>query len=766
MAATELAVAVLWHMHQPDYGDPVTGRVVMPWVRLHALSSYADMARLAAEAPEARAVFNVVPTLLSQLADAAAGRGEDEFLALARAEPADLSPVERALLLKRFFAFHHARRFAELPRLAELWRKREARRHESPERLAAAFTDAELRDLQVGFHLAWSGRTLREEPRVAALLRKGRGFTAAEKGELLDLQHAFLARVMPAYRELATGGAHEVSCTPWAHPIAPLLCDTRAALESSPGLPLPAARVTRPGDAWWHVRVALDETERLLGARPRGMWPAEGALSEEAIRVFAACGVRWLASDQEVLAAAWDGAVPVGGHFQPWRWGGDGMPSLFFRDQGLSDRIGFVYAGWEGERAAADLIGHLQGIRAQLPAGRYLAAIILDGENAWEAYPAQGVDFLRAFYGGVAAAPGLRWRTLSQFLDDGGSEAAKPLPRLRAGSWIRRDLTTWIGHPEKNRAWDRLAATRDWLEPRLAAAGALREVALPGGGRVPAPDPDLLGPDGTTPLARAWRAMASAEGSDWFWWYGDDHPTEFAAEFDALFRAHLGNVYRQLGEAPPPALAASLRDTAAPPTGVPPRAPLDVTLDGRVTHYFEWLDAGRCEAGGERGAMHRGDSPLAALWYGADPLRLLLRLDPAPGRGAAALAGLDLVVHLVAPAAAAGAPGPSAAEAAAAEAAARRAAVLRLPRGADGRGEIALLPATGGAAAPALPGGACDRIAEVAVPWARLEAAPGDEIGFFITLEREGRAELRVPTRGALVVRAPRGPADADDWIV
>ncbi len=547
MAATELAVAVLWHMHQPDYTDPITGRVVMPWVRLHALASYADMARLAAEVPEARAVFNVVPTLLGQLAAAAAGRGEDEFLALARAEPADLAPADRALLLKRFFAFHHGRRFAELPRLAELWRKRETRRHESPERIAAAFTVAELRDLQVGFHLAWSGRTLREEPLVAALLRKGRGFTNDEKRELLDLQHAFLARVTPAYRELATGGAHEVSCTPWAHPIAPLLCDTRAALEAIPGLPLPVARVTRPGDAWWHVRVALDETERLLGVRPRGMWPAEGALSEEAIRVFAACGVRWLASDQDVLAASWDGAVPAGGHFQPWRWGGDGMPSLFFRDQGLSDRIGFVYAGWEGERAAADLVGHLQGIRAQLPAGRFLTAIILDGENAWEAYPAQGVDFLRGFYRGVAAAPGLRWRTFSQFLDEGGGEAPRPLPRLRAGSWIRRDLTTWVGHAQKNRAWDRLAATRDWLEPRLAAAGALREVALPGGGRVSAPDPDLLGPAATTPLAGAWRAMASAEGSDWFWWYGDDHPTEFAAEFDALFRAHLGNVYRQLG---------------------------------------------------------------------------------------------------------------------------------------------------------------------------------------------------------------------------
>jgi alpha-amylase/alpha-mannosidase (GH57 family) len=742
MAATDLAVAVLWHMHQPDYVDSFSGRALMPWVRLHALLSYHDTLRVAREEPAARVNFNVTPVLLRQLEQLASGQVSDDFLILARAAPSELSGSDRILLLRRFFAFNHGRRFQELPRLAELWRKRAAAGEIPDAEDARAFTDTELRDLQVGFHLAWSGRTLREQGLVRALFQKGRHYTEGEKHELLDLQHEFLQGVLPAYRAAAADGQLEISCTPLNHPILPLLCDTNSAREAVPALPLPPQRFRWPADAWYQVQVGLDETERLLGVRPRGMWPAEGSLSEEAVRVFAAAGVRWLAGDEAVLTGSVGGSLPPGAHFRPYRWGDDGMPALFFRDHGLSDRIGFVYAGWPAARAVEDLVSNLQRIRQGLPAGPHLVALILDGENPWESYARGGVPFLQALYRSVERSPGLRWQTFSGFLADGGQETIAPLPRLRAGSWIRSDFTTWIGHAEKNAAWERLGEVRDWLEPRLKAAGVRRRQKVPGMRRqLQVIDPARLGGGSREPLARAWSALAAAEGSDWFWWYGDDNPSLFAAEFDELFRSHLMAVYRHLGEEPPAVLTSSLRAHAVQPAVQPPRYPLEIVLDGRVSSYFEWLDAGRCEvhAGG---AMQAAEMPLGLLHFGAGPGHLYLRLDPPPGGRLAGLAGRRLIVRRL------DEPGD--------------AVELDFPEDLSAPGQ--LLPPQAGAAG-ALARGVYDRIVEIAIPWSELDVTPGTRCEIQVRLEGNGPV-LVLPAMGALVLRAPLAASDADDWLV
>lgn len=557
MPPQRLSVAVLWHMHQPDYVDGMTGKPIMPWVRLHGLLSYYDMIRLVREEPDARAVFNVVPSLLRQLDDAAAGRTEDDFQRLSRADPADLDAADRLRLLRDFFSFNHARRFVELPRLREIWETRGGEHREPLDpQVLARFDDDDLLDLQVGFNLAWCGHTLREDPRVARLFVKGRGFTSEEKIELLNLQRAFLGRILPAYREAVESGQVELSCTPLNHPILPLLCDTEAAREAIPDLPLPAARFRRPGDAWFHVSTALTETERLCGVRPVGMWPAEGSISEAALRVFQTAGLRWVATDQGILEGSWARAgapVPDAAHFQPYRWGGEDAPAIFFRDTGLSDNLGFRYQSWPAVDAVSDLLHHLENIRLELPdSGDYVVPLILDGENPWEFYPDNGIDFLQRLYDGISRTDTLRWTTFSEFLAGDAPPAA--LPTVRAGSWIRADFTTWIGHPEKNLGWDYLAGVREAFEADLAAADALIEVDLADGSTVVAPDPAKVGPGCDGPLARAMTAMANAESSDWFWWYGDDNPTDFGREFDALFRRHLANVARLLDKTPDPRL--------------------------------------------------------------------------------------------------------------------------------------------------------------------------------------------------------------------
>ncbi len=561
MPASRLSVAVLWHMHQPDYIDGDTGLPRMPWVRLHALHSYADVARITREIPGARAVLNVVPSLLRQLEAAVAG-AEDPFLVLGRPHPADLDMEQRRALVRDFFSFHHGRAFPDLPRLKELWTLRDAKARTVPDDRVERFTTQDLLDLQVGFHLAWCGPMLREHKLVLELVAKGGAWTQQEKTDLFAVLHAHLTAVLAEWRAAAKSGQLEISCTPLNHPILPLLCDSDAFLEAVPGGNIPVAPFRYPGDAWYHVRTALDETERVLGVRPRGMWPAEGSISETALRVFQAAGVEWVATDQHVLEAscALTGTGPgPGRHFQPWRWGGAGVPAVYFRDTGLSDAIGFRYQHATADEAVNELIGHLETIRTSLPAGGdYLVPLILDGENPWEGYPGSGEAFLREFYERIAAHPDLQWRTFSEHLDAGGAVA--PLKAVRAGSWIRADFTTWMGHPEKTRGWDLLTAVRDRFQPHLEAAGALIDVTLGDGRVVSAPDPAKVGPGCDGDLARAMAAMADAESSDWFWWYGDDNPTDYAREFDDLFRGHLRNVSRLMGVEPDPAIARSILD--------------------------------------------------------------------------------------------------------------------------------------------------------------------------------------------------------------
>jgi alpha-amylase/alpha-mannosidase (GH57 family) len=558
MTEKKLRVTVLWHMHQPDYVDGVSGRPAMPWVRLHAQLSYYDMVRLVREEPRARAVFNLVPSLLRQLDDAASGRAEDDFLVLSRKSPASLDPREKLRLIRDFFSFNHARRFIELPRLRELWELRGGKGRKLDPEVVSRFGDQDLLDLQVGFNLAWCGRTLRDDARIARLFVKGRDFTEAEKRELLRVQREFLGQILPAYAEAARSGRVELSCTPLTHPILPLLCDLEAAREARPDLDLPRTPFRHPGDAWFHVRTALDEMERYCGIRPRGMWPAEGSVSERVLRIFETEGLDWVATDQGVLDNSWrraGAAAPPAAHFQAYRWGGDGAPALFFRDTGLSDNLGYRYQSWSTEDAVGDLLYHLDNIRRSLPAGGdYLVPLILDGENPWEFYPDNGIEFLQALYAGVANDEHLSWTTFGAYLDRDGVEPAV-LPTLCAGSWIQGDFTTWIGHPEKNLGWEYLAGVRAAFGERLAEAGALTEVRLADGTTVRAPDPAKVGPHVGSELARAMRAMANAESSDWFWWYGDDNPTDFGREFDALFRRHLANVATLLGDDPDPALA-------------------------------------------------------------------------------------------------------------------------------------------------------------------------------------------------------------------
>jgi alpha-amylase/alpha-mannosidase (GH57 family) len=503
----------VWHHHQPDYRHPRDGRALLPWVRLHGTKDYLDMALHLERHARVKATFNFAPSLLGQLADAVAG-GPDALFDLLSRPPSTLDPAERAELQARV-------------RMAPRWaRERWPAYQALCERLRppAPATDAELVRLGVHFLLAWLDPLLLDEPEaaaaVAALAAGGAGL--AERDALLALHARLLARVVPAYAALAERGQVEIACSPAFHPILPLLVDVRTAKRARPDLPVPAEPFAAPEDALWQVRRGREIAADSFGLAPAGMWPSEGSVSPEAAAILAGEGVRWIATDEMVLWRSL-GATRREELYRPWTFATPaGEIALFFRDHDLSDRIGFVYSTWKAADAVADFLRQVRRIaeahRAEDLPGRPVVCVILDGENCWEHYAEDGRPFLEALYAALERSPDLRTRTPSEVLAD--HPAPGRLPALHSGSWIDADFHIWAGHAEKNRAWDLLARTRS----ALVGAGATRESH-----------------------PRAWEALSAAEGSDWFWWFGEDHYTSDKALFDSLFRSHLEAAHERAG---------------------------------------------------------------------------------------------------------------------------------------------------------------------------------------------------------------------------
>ncbi len=711
-----MRIALLWHMHQPDYRHPETGIAQMPWVRLHALQNYYDMARLVDEAPEGfRCTFNLTPVLLSQLAQIADHGPRDRLHALCQRPVAGLNPEERSFLVEHLFSTNEDRKIRPVPGYARIHRKAGA--HRGPaDRTQQALQDQELLDLQVFFHLAWTGRTLREDPFVQGLLAKPQGgFEQGERDRLLALQRDFLPRVMPLYQRLWEQGRIEVSTTPLHHPILPLLCDIRSAREGNPRCELADLDFRFPEDAAEQIARGRRLAEEQLGRLPPGMWPSEGSLSEQVLEVLNEQGVAWVASDQHLLQrslAHCGHAVEGPPHLRPWKLARLEGPALFFRDNELSDRIGFTYARWPAADAVTDLVHRARSLLRSDPRPQEACLpIILDGENAWEFYEDHGEPFLAGLYRALGEDAELGCVTMSEAL---ARTPHRSLPALRAGSWIMANLDTWVGHPEKNRAWAALARARRALAVQQRRDGA----------DAPA-------------LLEAREHLLKAEASDWFWWLGDDHPTPYKSAFEQLFRVHVRAAWGALGTAPPPELEHSLLEPSARPARITqPRSSIQPTIDGHDRRYYDWVGCGSYDARNQAAAIEVGRARFARLDFGFDTQRLYLRLVPADPESVR-LGGVELRLLLL--------------------------------LGEDGRAITLASDASGHlGSAPGEPGSrgdwAADRVIELGLDLAALGALPGERIGFALEVfSTDGRVD-RMPLDGTIDARIPDAEFAARHW--
>lgn len=691
-------LALLWHMHQPFYEDLATGEHILPWVRLHAIKDYWGMVALLAEFPRVRVTFNLVPSLVVQVQAFAADRARDRHLALGLKPAKDLTDEEGDWLVANGFHAPYGRMIGPYSRYAELHAARTARQ---------PFTGDDLRDLQVWHKLTWIDPDwLARDPRLLSLVAKGGGFTEADKVLLRDIELELLRLVVPAYRDASRRGQVELSCSPFYHPILPLLCDTDIGRPTHPHAERPRTRFARPDDARAQVERALSFHEQTFGSRPSGMWPSEGSVSNEAVALMAGAGVAWIATDEDILARSLGVSLPRDGvgHaerpdllYRPYRLGAGG-PVALFRDHALSDRIGFQYQSWDAGAAAADFVERVReaGRRFSAATGGEVAtvSVILDGENAWEHYSGGGRPFLRALYAALSDAADIRTVTMAE----AAAAPAAPLATIHAGSWINADFYIWMGHRDDHRAWSQLAEARAAFD--LHAAAVSRE------------DRD-----------RAFEELLIAEGSDWFWWYGDDHSSDHDREFDALFRVHLRNAYSALALPIPDELHVSNISTGPASDHLVPAGRVAIRLDGRDTSFLEWVGAARATLVRPAGAMHevatvsRVGELLVA--FGAESLCLRLS-GPA-------------IVGLMA---------------------ARSATLVVLAATPDWRS----VPVDAGWIA-------VDEVVEVVIPFGSLGAIPGQRLEFWIQLHERSGAVLEVlPHAGSWTVTVPPVESARSDW--
>lgn len=609
MTDRPLSIAFLWHMHQPFYKDPLTGIYRLPWVRLHGTKDYLDMLEILNDFPDIKQTFNFTPSLLEQLTDYTENKAVDRFLELSLRNPADMDIGEKLFLLENFFLANWDNMIKPFPRYYELLSKRGFHLVKTElVRAAKYFSNSDFLDLQVLFNLSWTDPLFRgEDPFLSMLVKKGRDFTEDEKHMLVEKQFSILHRIIPRYAETAKKGQIELSVSPFYHPILPLLCDTNSARIALPDIKLPKKRFSHPEDAEKQIRMGLDYFEKTFGYRPVGMWPSEGSVSEEVLKLMSGEGIQWIGTDEDILAISLGKQLRDSARnirepevlYRPYRFEN---VSLIFRDHNLSDLIGFIYSKWDPKSAASDMINTLLHIETIAPKDS-LVSIILDGENAWEYYRNDGQDFLYYLYEGLSKEKRLKTVTISEYLKE--HDSGKPLRSLHAGSWIYANYAVWIGHEEDNLAWDYLSQTRDELD-------VYQKIN---------PDKDL---------SEAWKALYIAEGSDWNWWYGDEHTTDTQKDFDELFRFNLMKVYKEIGKKVPHYLFIPIlmEDRRVSPT-VAMRGFIEPRIDGVVTSYYEWYQAAQMDIRKSGGSMHKSESILSQIYYGFNKDRLFLRLDPA-----------------------------------------------------------------------------------------------------------------------------------------
>ena len=614
MRSGKLKIAFYFHMHQPYYKNLLSGEYALPWVRLHASKDYYGMVAILKNYPWIKINFNMVPSLLIQLDDYTHHNAEDPYMVLSKKPAEELETEDKLFILKNFFSANIKNYIAPYERYNELLQRRGAlSTPEYLEKILPRFTNQDFLDLQVWFRLVWLDELVKNDFAIKALYEKGRNFHQSDKEIIIDKEKQILEAVIPEYKAAYERNQIELTTSPFYHPIMPLLADSRIAEKSSQRYKTFPPPFSFPNDLDAQVHNAVETHAQYFNKRPTGMWPSEGAVSMDVLPYLIKYGIQYFATDEEILALS----LGWGSLRDQNRELAD--PSILytpyeiivqrnkitalFRDKLLSDLISFFYQNFNTQDAAQDFINKLKNIHDRWDE-KYdpLVLIVMDGENAWEWYPHNGRTFFDTLFMLIKEQPWLETVLIPEYLQT--ETTRSQLPTLHPGSWINHDFGIWIGHPEDNKAWSLLKTTRDLIDSNVNVSPEAKKTAM--------------------------ESIYIAEGSDWYWWFGDEHSSEHDEVFDEMFRTHLANVYSTLNLIPPEALSVPIKEKAR--EGLldfisPPTSMISPHLDGEITSYFEWLDAGELKLSHLFSTHRPSQIPVKKILFGFDNNALYFRID-------------------------------------------------------------------------------------------------------------------------------------------
>ena len=561
-------------MHQPSYKLNEDSDYLLPWVRMHAVKDYLDMVLLMNEFPNLKLNFNLVPMLVDSIIDYGENNYQDVHSRLSVTPVEDLSDDDKRFILSNFFDANFDSMISHHEAYKNLYEKRVMQNiYDINE-----YSDQEYSDIMAWFNLAWFDPVYAEiYPELKQLAEKASGFTLEDRQTILKYQYEVIRQIIPTYKNFMEAGKIEITTSPMYHPILPILLDIKCAHRNIANPEVLPANLKMAKDAIAQTKMALDRMEEIFGKRPKGIWPPEQCVSSKTLEMLSDLGVEWTITDEGILANSinFDFVRDFRGHLaDPYHLlktyeykTKNSKIDVIFRDSMIPNLISFEYPNSDSKKAANDLYDRIKVVQSKLfasPDDSHLLTIALDGENSWESYKDDGSSFLREIYRLIEEDSSLETVLISDYIEKDKNK--KSLSKIYSGSWINRNFQLWIGEPTKNQAWNALKKVRDDFMQFVKS------------------NPNHEN------IEKAHNEIYMAEGSDWFWWYGEPNHSGQDHIFDYLFREHLRNVYKLFDKEIP--LYLNTPFSLPSSTSSLPTASMTPAMDGQDKIDDEWLNAG------------------------------------------------------------------------------------------------------------------------------------------------------------------------------
>jgi alpha-amylase/alpha-mannosidase (GH57 family) len=544
-----LNVVLCWHMHQPQNRDLFIGDSQKPWVCLHVIKDYIDMVTHIERDPTARAVINFTPLLLEQVDYYAkqiksrlnnVDSLSDPLLAALASPNLPTNTEQVNFLVTACLRINKPRlieRFSAYSRLADMsaWIKK------NPEG-SLYLNNQYLIDLLVWYHLASLGETVQHENIcVKRLINKAGSFTVHDRRELLGVISEVLGSLIDRYRRLALQQRIELSISPFAHPIMPLLLSgyNTGDIYSNINNPLLTAYPNGLERVHWHLQQGIDVFEHHFGFKPQGFWPTKGCLFTKIISLLDRYNFKWTVSGSNLIKRSVNTEYKDSKNktdctnsrkfkreefYQSYQLDNHNM-RCFFRNDELSKLITFTYSDWQADDAVDDFIRKLEKIASGPDiTDNSVISIILDDGYALDSYPQNAYYFLDELYQRFSEHPLLKLTTYNECINN----TSEVLPTLVADSWIHGAFSTWIGSQEKVHAWDMLCDAKRCFDYAVKNKNLKNKQ-----------------------LQKAHKQLAICESSNWLWCSDNCDQSDTVSEFECLYYLHITTLYHLLNESPP-----------------------------------------------------------------------------------------------------------------------------------------------------------------------------------------------------------------------